>query len=357
MKRCGRLHALGASVSPKPYLLGILSLFVLSYPGCASQPQSSKPTAQELFIGGNTSAVYPGPLDSKNRYSSIVALYTNAKREDGSETCSGTLISSSDILTAGHCVCMRKKLTTAASRGEVARRLEEVMLTHGRQPAERVATEDLQARILANADTIIDPSRCATSVQVEVTEYSLSTPTLKLKLHQGRYTGRVIHPHPRLLVIEDAAGSSWFREADLALIHLDSPVSERFRSIKLPQSEVQMGNPIIMVGLGLGEDSGSTREFGDRHYGDSVIEAVERLASGSVKFLARRPSQTAEPAPRVYGGDSGGGGFSKADDRVLVGVISAYGNDGVSSIFTSVFAYKDWLKKELSHEDAATKAP
>jgi hypothetical protein len=340
----------------KPYLPVILSLFVMSYSGCASQPQPSKPTAQELFIGGNTSAVYPGPLDSKNRYSSIVALYTNAKREDGSETCSGTLISSRDVLTAGHCVCM-KRLITVASRKEVARRLEEVMPTRGRQPAERVATEDLRARILANADTVIDPSRCATSVQIELTEYSLSKSTMQLKLHQGRYTGRVIHPHPRLLVIEDAAGSSWFREADLALIHLDSPVSERFRSIKLPQSEVQVGNPIIMVGLGLGEDSGSTREFGDRHYGDSVIEAVERLASGSVKFLARRPSQTAEPASRVYGGDSGGGGFSKADDRVLVGVISAFGSDGASSIFTSVFAHNDWLQRELSHEGAAAQSP
>ncbi|MBN1205255.1 MAG: hypothetical protein JXB05_10055, partial [Myxococcaceae bacterium] len=93
------------------------------------------------------------------------------------------------------------------------------------------------------------------------------------------------------------------------------------------------------------------------HVNGYAIATVERLASGSVKFLARAPSHAAKPAPRVYGGDSGGGGFSKADDRVLVGVISAFGNDGASSIFTSVLAYKDWLKKELSHEDAATVAP
>jgi hypothetical protein len=42
---------------------------------------------------------------------------------------------------------------------------------------------------------------------------------------------------------------------------------------------------------------------------------------------------------------------------MLIGVISAFGNDGTSSIFTSVFASSDWLKKELSHPGAATVAP
>jgi hypothetical protein len=252
---------------------------------------------------------------------------------------------------------MKKKLDTGTAKAAAAQRLREAMPTQGKQPGESAAIESLRARILANAATIIDPSQCATSVRIELNEYHLSDPASPPALHQGRYIGRVIHPHPRLLLLEDAAGSSWFREADLALIHLDAPVKERFRSIKFPQSEVQVGNPIVMVGLGFGGDDDSTYPFGDRHYGGSVIEAVERLGSGCVKFLARVLPQASKPAPRVYGGDSGGGCFSKADDRVLVGVISAFGNDGASSIFTSVFAYKDWLKKELSHEGAVTKAP
>jgi secreted trypsin-like serine protease len=308
-------------------------------------------------MGGNTSAVYPGSLDSKNRYAAIVAVRTNAKREDGSENCSGILVSPRDVLTAGHCVCMKKKLNTVAAKADVARRLHEVMPTQGRKPIESAAIESLRARILANADTVIDPTECAALVRVEVNEYSHSEPTMTSDLRQGRYAGKVIHPHPRLLVLEDTAGSSWFREADLALIHLDAPVNERFRPIKLPESEVQVGNPIVMVGLGFGGDSEYTEAFGDRHYRDSVIEAIERLGSGCVKFLARVPPKASQSAARAYGGDSGGGGFSKADDRVLVGVISAFGNDGASSIFTSVFAHKDWLQRELSHEGAATKAP
>jgi secreted trypsin-like serine protease len=347
-------------MSRNPCTLKILSLLILHFSiqaGCASQPQPLEPTAQELFVGGNTSAVYPGSLDSKNRYSAIVAVRTNAKREDGSENCSGILVSPRDILTAGHCVCMKKKLDTPAAKAAVARRLQEVMPTQGKQLIESTAIEGLRARILANTDTIIDPSLCADFVRVEVNEYLHSEPPVTSDLRQGRYAGKVIHPHPRLLVLEDAAGSSWFREADLALIHLDAPVSERFRSIKLPPSEVQVGNPIIMVGLGFGGDGEFTPAFGDRHHGDSVIEAVQRLGSGCVQFLARVRPQASKPASRVYGGDSGGGCFSKADDRMLLGVISAFGNDGASSIFTSVFAYKEWLKKELSHEGAATIAP
>jgi hypothetical protein len=108
------------------YPLGISSLLILhlsAHTGCASQPQPTEPTAQALFIGGNTSAVYPGALDSKNRYSSTVALHINAKREDGSENCSGILVSPRDILTAGHCVCLRKTINTVAAKEQVARRL------------------------------------------------------------------------------------------------------------------------------------------------------------------------------------------------------------------------------------------
>jgi hypothetical protein len=308
-------------------------------------------------MGGSTSAVYPGPLDSKNHYVSNVAIHTEAKREDGSEHCSGVLISPQDILTAGHCVCMKKKLATPASREDLDRRLRKALPSHGRSAAERSSIDGLRSRILASTDTLVDASFCASAVRVEVVEYLPSPPNTPPSLRVGRYIAKVIHPHPRLLVLDDAAGTSWFREADLALIHLATPVRERFRPITLPDKEVQVGTSIVMVGHGFGEDGDSTTEFGDRHYGESVIETVERLPSDSVKFLARAPPQGTKPSPRVYGGDSGGGCFSKANDRMLIGVISAFGNDGTSSIFTSVFAYSDWLKKELSHPGAATVAP
>ncbi|MBN1210011.1 MAG: trypsin-like serine protease [Myxococcaceae bacterium] len=253
----------------RPLPLIILQLFICG--GCASQAPVSEPPARAPLIEGGTSAVYPGPLDSRNHYLSNVAIHTSAKREDGSEHCSGVLISPRDILTAGHCVCMKKDLKTTASKDEVARRLREAIPSSGRSPAERAAIEDLKARILANADTFIDPSLCATLVRVEVVEYLPSQSKLASSLRQSRYIGKIIHPHPQLLVIDDARGTSWFREADLALIHLAAPVAERFRPIKLPEQEVETGNPIVMVGYGFGEDGDITNEFGDRHHGESAI--------------------------------------------------------------------------------------
>jgi hypothetical protein len=325
--------------------------------GCASQAPMPEAPAYESFIEGGISAVFPGPLDANNRYSSNVAIHTNAKRDDGSEHCSGILVSPRDILTAGHCVCMKRQLTTPSGKEEVARRLGEAMPSHLKASAAKDELDALKARILANTATLIDPSLCASLVEVEVIEYLPQEANAESSVRKIRYIGKAIHPHPRLLVLEDATGSSWFREADLALIHLSAPVNIRFRPIKLPEREVKAGNAIVMVGHGLGENGATTHEFGDRHYGESIIETVERLPSGSVKFLARAPTTAPRPAPRVFGGDSGGGCFSKTDDRVLIGVISAFGKDGDSSIFTSVFAYEDWLKKELNHEGAATGAP
>jgi hypothetical protein len=252
---------------------------------------------------------------------------------------------------------MKRKLSTATERQEVSQRLQQAMPTVGKTPAERYAIEELRKRVLTNSDSMIDSSRCANLVEVEVAEYLPTQPNMKSRLLKSRYIGKVIHPHPRLLVLDDAAGTSWFREADLALIRLATPVSERFRPIKLPEREVQVGSAIVMVGYGLGEDGDTTNDFGDRHYGESVVATVERLASGSVKFIAQAPSRGGQPAPRVYGGDSGGGCFSKADDRVLIGMVSAFARDGEPSIFTSVYPYKEWLKKELNDGDAATVAP
>jgi len=337
----------------------LLGLALLAWVGCAAQTAPPSVPPQEVFIHGDISAVYPGPLDSRNRYLSNVAIQTEAKRLDGSEHCSGILLSPRDILTAGHCVCLKRQLTTSTLRDDVLRRLNESLPSSGRSAPERTAIEDFKARVLANTHTLIDASLCASQVKVSIVEYQPRKANAASSFLQTEYIGKVIHPHPRLLVIDDATGVSWFREADLAMIHLPEPVSERFRSIKIPEREVEVGNPIIMVGHGFGENGGTTKEFGARHYGESVIETVERLPSGSVKFIARQPAQGDKPSPRVYGGDSGGGGFSKTDDHMLVGVISAFGKDGHggSSIFTSVFAYKSWLSQELAHKGAAAPPP
>jgi hypothetical protein len=87
--------------------LWLLILQFIIQSGCAGPAPLAEPSTKGSFMEGGTSAVYPGPLDSKNHYMSNVAIHTSAKRVDGSEHCSGVLVSPREILTAGHCLCMK----------------------------------------------------------------------------------------------------------------------------------------------------------------------------------------------------------------------------------------------------------
>jgi len=305
------------------------------------------------MAGGSISTVHPGPLDAMNVYASNVAIRTNAKKVDGSEVCSGVLMNSSHVLTAGHCLCMRRSVSTDESRAALRKRLDEVLPSRGKTESEKRELDNLKARVVKNAATVLDATLCAAEGDVKFVEYLPPRPNIKSKATSTEYRGAAIRPHPGLLIVEDAAGTTWFREADLAIIRLAAPVEESFRTARLPDAEIQLGNRVVMVGYGFGANGSTTNDFGDRHYGESQVIGIERIPSGSVKFLTRKQPRGDGPPPRLYSGDSGGGCFSQTDDTVLVGIASAVWKDGESSIFTSVYPYKQWIKEELKKADAA----
>lgn len=329
--------------------LPVILLVFLS--GCSASAPLPHQSPQDSFMEmatGSISAVHPGPVDSMNAYASNVAITVDAKKVDGSEGCSGVLISSSLVLTAGHCLCMKQSISTTENRTALKQRLDELLPSRGNKEL-----DELKARVMKNAAAVIDSAHCAKEVDVKFVEYMPSRPNIKSKATSTEYSGAAIRPHPGLLIIEDAEGTTWFREADLAFIRLATPVEDPFRSVKLPATEIQAGDKVVLVGYGFGANGRTTKSFGDRHYGESRVVSIERTSSGGVKFLARKQPRGDGPPPRIYPGDSGGGCFSQADDTVLVGIASAVWKDGESSIFTSVYPYRQWIREELKNGSAA----
>lgn len=250
------------------------------------------------------------------------------------------------ILTAGHCLCMKRSISTDERREELRRRLDGILPSQGKKEL-----DDLKIRVVKNAAVVIDSTHCAEEVDVEFVEYVAPRPNIKSKAISTAYSSAAIRPHPGLLIVEDAEGTTWFREADLAFIRLAAPVEDPFRSVKLPATAIRAGDKVVMVGYGFGANGRTTKNFGDRHYGESQVINIERAPSGGVKFLARKQPPGGQP-PRLYPGDSGGGCFSQADDTVLVGIASAVWKDGESSIFTSVYPYRQWIREELKNGGA-----
>jgi hypothetical protein len=107
-----------------------------------------------------------------------------------------------------------------------------------------------------------------------------------------------------------------------------------------------------MVGYGFARISESRTTEDHRAVGDSVI--VDILGRGPREaFYAREELNDGGTPSRIFGGDSGGPCFSKADSSVLVGIatgVTATGKGKEESIFTSVFPHKAWIKDVAERE-------
>jgi hypothetical protein len=136
--------------------------------------------------------------------------------------------------------------------------------------------------------------------------------------------------------------------ADLAVIRLDEPVKGA-AVFKLAASEVQPGEPIVMVGYG--PSSADDDTYGTRHFGPNKVGWLRRMETGSVEFVAEAQRQSdGSPASHIFGGDSGGACLSQKDQNVLVGVATSTARNRKGealSIFTSVYAHRDWLAQQL----------
>jgi hypothetical protein len=321
-------------------------MLLLAFVGCAQpaplQDQSWEPAFEEpggLDVGSSL-AVYPGALDLKNRYLSNVII--NSDSAGVPSACSGVLITSSKVLTAAHCVCAKRAITSS-DRVKAEDQLNQAASSNTKaDPAKKPWTQ-WRSNILRNARTVTDSSSCLVLPLVLVINY-LGPPA---KFDPAKYQASAVHPHPRFLSLDDDKGQGLFREADLAIIHLQYPVRESFRAIKLPSAEVRLKEYIVMVGYGLGETGYPEIAFGFRHFGESQVTRIDRLASGSTRFSAlEQPADGGVPS-RIQLGDSGGGGFSKADDTVLLGIVSS-SSGGHGSIFESVYPHRKWLEAEIN---------
>lgn len=155
-------------------------------------------------------------------------------------------------------------------------------------------------------------------------------------------------PHDDLLIVYNRNNLTVFKETDLAAVVLSDRVDEVSQEVKLAKFEVQVGDYIIMVGHGPGTDDADTGQYGDRFFGEGQVVRVARSESGDVQFFTGKQSSGKGVAANVDHGDSGGPCFSKADPRILVGIVNAQSDDEDGnrlSVFTSVYPHVAWLKK------------
>ena len=294
----------------------------------------------------SVSTVYPGTPDHANRYLPGVQVRT-AKEVDTQSGCSGVLISRRLVVTAGHCVCMKREIV-AGDAEKAAKAVEKAFSSRSKQEKEAILAE-----VLGKAHTIIDGSRCADFTIAALLAYSPPAATeadpeddLELDYSVKERSGS-IRAHPNLLVLYDEQGLTLFKDTDLATIVLRKPLQEEAPPVKLAQAEIQDGAPVIMVGYGPGDNSRGAKEYGDRYYGEGRVVRVARSDSGDVQFHTGHPAG-GNLAASVDAGDSGGPCFSKADATVLLGIASAYTLDDEGSklsIFTSVYPHRKWLQQ------------
>ena len=168
-------------------------------------------------------------------------------------------------------------------------------------------------------------------------------------------SGKVfIHPGFEMIFVTRRGRKelAW-NSADLAVVVLDEPVRMDFQPLVLSDSEVRLGDALVIVGYGLGEVT--AKEYGSRQFGENRVTRILNLETGSAVFVATDSPGPDGKAPSHAGiGDSGGAVVRKDNPNILIGIISMGANtpDGTKlSLFTSIYPERQWLSDIVRHVD------
>jgi secreted trypsin-like serine protease len=315
---------------PRASLALLSCLLVMSQgcSGCSPQPHESpgKPVAaspsdagpkdaEDLLFGAN--AFLPmilynhveGEPDVHNRYPSVVHLSPQSlEPRPGLRHCAGVIVAPRLVLTAGHCFCWQRPVSTP--EGSVEHRIE--------------------------ASSCVKAAHVATFFY----EYAPSMPpdfiaSLSIKRFEGQ-----VRPHPQLEVRLDAKGGVLSSHADLALIVLDTPVPVGFRPVPLARTGARLQEALVRVGFAYSEESGMLSDIRLVH----TSKLIAALDSQGERFQFERRTT---PFSR---GDSGGPCLRPSRRGSMLVGISTTGL-GHEPMLTDLQGFRGWLQEEiqLSH--------
>jgi hypothetical protein len=249
------------------------------------------PFETDVFLQG-------GEIDFYNQYPWSVMLTTQDPGQGA--RCSAVLLSPQIALTAGHCVCARRKSLTPEG----------------------------------TTRTLIDALDCARLTYITTVFFRGGRANLSLlnDLELRTYTGEV-QPHPELQVVLDEQANVVARRADLALIALHTPVSHNFPSLPIAQDEAQTGESLVMSGFG--SDERFDQLPGIRYFRRDKVTA----ALGDGHFLYE------QQGAYLYNGFNGGPCVREDKrGRSLIGIASLGTEKELA--FTSTVFYRQWIESQ-----------
>jgi len=241
-----------------------------------------------------------GKEDERNRYPFAVMVKTRAPMAAGvNGECTGVLIRPDLVLTAGHCVCIRRKDTAAEAKGRM----------------------------------IIDGSACSGTAVVITVSYTKegaggSVLTTRSRVYRGE-----TQPHPKLRILMDSQGNVLSSEADLALIVLNKRVEEA-QAVAVADAEPRNGEMVVIASYGYDEIIGG-------------MDAKRRFKAYKVMDAALEGGRSVfeQPQRALYKGDSGGPVLLLREGKTLfVGISTAA--LGEEATFVGLSPYRDWLAVE-----------